>query len=614
MGRVVVVVLVLLGMLAAAMAGDRRGPRPDLVYIQPADVNTLDPQRMSHHQDMLICYAIFEPLVVWDNETFEVQPALAERWESSSDGLTWTFYLREGACWSNGDPVSAEDVRFAWQRALLPDTAADYTALFFRIRGGESFFRFRSAQLEEYAKRPDRERTADAARAMWTDAQRAFSEMVGIQALDERTLRVTLERPTPYFLDLCAFASFHPVHRATVTDPRWWSLEPETGRVRERFGWTKPPHLVCNGPYIVADWRFKRRIDLQRNALYDGPHRGICDRIRALTITDDNTGLLAFETGAADWHTDLRVAFMGDLLDQKRRGERDDIQFMPVFGTAFWSFNCEDRLADGRPNPFRDPAVRRAFARAVDKQLIVNAVMRRGEQATNVFIPPGSIPGFRSPAGLSFDPEAARAELAAAGWVDRDGDGRRENERGEPFPTVELLYTTGGYHKDVALALGGMWERHLGVRFTASGRDPKAFKDALRRRDYMLARGAWYGDYGDPTTFLDVHRTGDGNNDRGYSNPKYDELMRRADHEPDAAARMRLLEEAERMTMEEELPLLPLFQFNWYSLYRPERDAAGRPVEGGVRGLSTHPRNVQYLWKLQLVEAGDAGASAEARR
>ncbi len=158
---------------------------------------------------------------------------------------------------------------------------------------------------------------------------------------------------------------------------------------------------------------------------------------------------------------------------------------------------------------------------------IVDAAV--GEKVATTFIPPGSIGGFDTPVGLMFDPDRARQELTDAGWIDRDGNGIPENDRGIEFPTVELLYSTAGYHKDIALVLARMFEDTLGVETRLEGKETKVYKDDLKKKNYMLARGGWFGDYGDPTTFLSLHRTGDGNNDRGYSNPQFDEMLDAAD-------------------------------------------------------------------------------------
>ncbi len=590
MKKLLALVLLLGLALFAAVASDRPSPRADLTYIEVQDVQTLDPQRMTFVQDLRLAYALFEGLVRWDihSPEFTIVPAAAERWEVSADGLTYTFHLRESARWSTGEPLVARDFQRAWLRALMPDTAADYTALFFRIRGAQEFFDWRAAQLRDYAARPPAERTRAAAEAIARDAEARFNEAVAIETPDDRTLRVTLTRPTPYFLDLCAFATFLPVHVSVID--RYTSADPSSGALRQDHGWTKPNALITNGPYILKEWRFKRELLLERSPTYTGSALARSRRIRMLPIGDENTSVLAYKTGAADWHGDVNVDYIPELIEQANSGERADFHWYPAFGTYFWNFNCAQRLPDGRENPFADARVRRAFALAIDRRALTEKVRRRGEPARDTLIPPGGIAGYPSPSGLPYDPARAKRELEAAGWSDRDADGVPENSRGEPFPEVGMLVPGApGHHKDTALALGRMWQSTLGVRTRVDIKESKAIKQDLRQRNYFTSRAIWFGDYGDPTTFLDLNRADDGNNDRGFNSPRYDAMLDAAELEPDPAKRLSLLADAERLLLQEEVPLVPLYGMMEFHFNR-----------ANVRGLSTHPRLVQYLWAIEV--------------
>lgn len=590
--RLLAPLVLLIGAVAIALIGDRPQPPAALTFLNATDCFTLDPARMSYEQDFRIANALYDGVVRWDPYTFEIVPGVAERWDVSRDGLVYTFHLREDARWSNGDPVTAQDFRYSWRRAIMPDNAADYSNMFFVVRGARAFFEWRAAQAEAYAALPAHEKSPGAARALLEDAEERFRAAVGIEAPDDRTLRVTLESPTPYFLDLCAFPIWYPVHRATVE--RWAGVDAASGRVDQRHDWTKPPRLVSNGAYVLASWRFKRDMRLEKNPHYWDRANVTSDSVRMVVIEDANTRVLAYETGAGDWNTDVLVDYIGDMLDQRDRGERDDVHSIPRFGTYFWNFNCTPTLTGGRPNPFHDARVRRAFAMAVNKQDIVGKVRRAGDPVADTLIPPRSIPGFdpeRRIRGVSHDPPGARALLEAAGWT-RGESGLLVDRAGVPFPIVEMLCSTGSYHDRVALAMGAMWEAELGVRTRVVRKETKTYRDDLARRDYMLARGGWFGDYGDPTTFLALHKTGDGNNDRGYSNERFDALLREAATETDAARRMRLLEDAERLTMEEELPILPIWHYTTTYQYDPAR----------VKGLSRHPRLMQYLHYVHVVD------------
>ena len=606
--KILAILALLFAGLVATILTDRPLPRADFTLVENVDPITLDPQRMSYLQDFRLSYAIYETLLRWDthSDDFHPVPALARAWDISPDKRTYTLRLDPEARWSNADPVTAHDFVSSWKRAMLPETAADYSVLFLLIRGAESFFSHRAAQLDDYSRRPEPERTREAALALRAESDRFFDQTVALRALDDHTLQITLERPTPYFLDLLAFGPFAPVHPPTVE--RFVSIDPASGAIRQDHGWTKPDFFVGNGPYIPADWRFKREMRLVRNPHYRDPALARSDSISIRYIEDMNTSILAFQTGALDWHADTESEFVSEMLAARDRGERHDIWSLPTFGTYFWSFNCTPTLADGRRNPFHDPRVRRAFTMSVDKDAIVRKVRRSHERVATVLVPRGSLTGFNSPDGLPYDPARARRELEAAGWADRNADALLEDAAGQPFPVVELLCSAAGPHRDVALAMGRMWEQSLGVRTKVLVKETKVYRDNLKRRDYMMARGGWYGDYLDATTFLSMHRTGDGNNDRGFSDPYLDDLLARAENEPDESARLRLLEEAERYTMEEALPVLPLWQYDQYYMHHPPTDASARPNPGGLRGISTHPRLVQYLWALEVVTDEDARA------
>lgn len=586
MGKLLIPFALLALAVGVALWGDHPQPPADYVAINGPSQFTLDPQRMSYEQDFRIAHAIYDGVVRWDPYTFEIIPGLAEEWAVSEDRRTYTFRFREGLRWTSGDPITTSDVVYSWRRAMMSDFAADYSSMFFAISGGEEFFRWRGEQLAGYAARPASERTIGAAAALRDEAFAQFEETVGLETPDARTLIVRLERPIPYFLDLCAFPVFFPVHPPSVeADVR---LNPDTGAMEQQHSWTKPPRVVTSGAYRLTSWRFKRDLRLEKNPDYWDAARVRAESVQILLIEDTNTRFLTYETGGADWDLDVLVEYAGDLVEQARSGERDDIHGYDRFGTYFWSFNCTPTLTGGRPNPLHDAAVRRAIAMSVNKQDLVDKVRRTGEAVASTLIPPGSIPGFdedRSIEGLPYDPQRAKRELESAGWVDRDGDGVPEDAAGTPFPVVELLCSTGSYHEKIALAMGDMWRRHLGIRTRVVRKESKTYKDDLKRRDYMMARGGWFGDYGDPTTFLYLHRTGDGNNDRGYSDPKFDALLDRAERETDPEARMRLLEEAERYTMEESVPVLPLWRYRRIYAFDP----------GELAGIAAHPRLEQYF-------------------
>ncbi|MFZ9913856.1 MAG: peptide ABC transporter substrate-binding protein [Phycisphaerales bacterium] len=627
--RIAAPVILLVLALLAAIALDRPLPPADLVVVERSDCYTLDPQRMSYQHELRRARVIYETLVNLRASDCEVVPGVAERWDCSPDGLTWTFHLRADAKWSSGDPVTSTDFVYAWRRAILPDTAADYSGLFLDIRGARAFFDFRARQLKDYAA--GGAGTPERAQAAWDDAMRAFDEMVAIDAPDARTLVVTLERPLPYFLDYCAFPPFAPVHERTVD--AFTSLDAASARLVQRHGWTKPGHLVTNGAYVPTTWRYKRDMRLEANPHYWNKAAVVAKSIDFRTIENPNTGVLSFESGAADWLTDVGPEYKTEMLGERRAylerhraeleasmsagllhdeavaalpppaaGERRNIRGFDAFGTDFFSFNCRPDLPGGKPNPFHDAAVRRAFALSVDKAELIKRVTRLNERVTGTLVPVGSIAGYPEVEGLGFDPERARAELKAAGWEDRDGDGIVENARGERFPTVDILYSTASpRYQNLALAMRDMWKRELRVAAECRGKDSKLYKEDLKKGNFMIARGGWYGDYGDPTTWLDLQRTGNGNNDRGYSNPEFDRMIEAATSITDPAERLRALAECERWLFTVEVPLLPLCNYVTVYGYDPTR----------TQGMSEHPRLEQDLSLLGTPAQRAAAKSAE---
>ncbi len=567
---------------------DRPYPRADVVYANTSENFTLDPQRLSYQHDVRTSRSLFEGLVNVEGEHGTPEAAVAVSWQRSEDGRTWTYHLRADARWSNGAPVTSHDFIYAWRRAILPDLAADYTGFFLSIEGAKDFFEWRVKALAEFAKSPG---GADAAGKLWKETESRFATQVGLSAPDDHTLVVKLARPVAYWLDLCAFPAMFPVYPPLVES--FTRINPRTAQLEQDPGWTKGGVLVSNGPYQLVQWRPKRSMRFEKNPYYWNAAHVSSQTIESIPIEDPNTAVLAFENGDIDWLTDTIVEYRGDMFDEVKRGLRKNLHVLDAFGTDFFSFNCRPKLADGRTNPFANPAVRRAFTLAVDKATIVNNITRLDEAVATTFIPPDSIPGYQTPAGLPFDPIKARAELAEAGWKDRDNDGVVENESGEKFPTVEIMYSAGSpRYRDMAGALSAMWSETLHIQSAPRSRDPLGYKDALKQGDFMISRGGWYGDYGDPTTWLDLCRTGDGNNDRKYACPEFDALLDKAANELDPARRFQILQDAERIITERDLPMIPICHYVTVYMYDPAR----------LTGLSRHPRLEQYLGRLHIKE------------
>ncbi len=605
MGKLSIPLILLIVTILSVLMIDQPQPKADFTFTNNIGVTTLDVQRMSWMQDLRVARLLFEGLVHNDvlSREFRTIPGVAESWEVSPDNLVYTFHLRDNARWSNGKSVTASDFVYSWRRGILPDTAADYSGMFFKIQGARAFFQWRNQKLASFDPK------TTTAQTLWEQTEKQFADTVKIQALDDFTLRVELESPTPYFLDLCAFSIFSPVYPPLVK--QYETLDPDTGRLISERGWTKPPAVISNGPFKLTLWRFKRDMRLEKNPHYWNKETVAIDSIHIPTIEDPNAAVLAFETGALDWSSDVIPSYRADMLQAKEafyqenaslyeklknqgldpieidrqlpQDPRANIHAFPAFGTYFWNFNCSPRLVDGRINPFADPRVRRAFALAIDKQTIVKQVRRLGEPIASTLIPPGSIGGYASPAGLGYDPRLARELLAQAGYKDPS-----------TMMTIELLFNKDSGHDLIGQSIARSWRENLGVSVTLRTKELKVFKDDLKKHNFMTSRAGWFGDYGDPTTFLEINRSTDGNNDRNYSNPIYDDLLDQADKELDTHKRMAILSQAEQLIMEQDLPMIPIFHYVQINLFDAHR----------ITGISSHPRQQQDLFLVDVFGDG----------
>lgn len=628
MWKLLLPILALAVLVGVVVLTDKPLPRADLRFINRGDVSTLDLAQMSWMQDLRVAGVIYEGLTRNDvfATDYDPRPAAAERWEISTDLRTYTFHLRDNARWSNGSTVRASDFIFSWRRLLLPDSAGDYAKLFTLIRGGQAFYDWRSARLREFASNTTITNRPAAAEALWQETLAKFDELVGLSAPDDRTLIIELERPTPYFMSLTSFGVFAPVYPPLVGAHE--SIDAATGMIKTRSDWTKPPLLVTNGPFMLTVWRFKRDMFFERNPHYWDAASIDIDTISIPSVQDGNAQVLAFQTGAVDWVSDVTPTYRAEMIQAKqdyynehraaydalvaqnldpieidRRlppDPRQNIHTFPAFGTYFYNFYTQPTLLDGRPNPFADARVRRAFGMALDRENIVNNVRRSGERVATTLIPRDSIPGYVSPKGLPYDPAAARALLAEAGYPNAAG-----------LPTIEIMFNKDGGHDLIAQAIAKDWERNLGVDITLAMKEIKVFREELKGGNYMISRAGWFGDYGDPTTFLDLNRSYeqpgengapatinfDGNNDRKFHSPRYNALLDQARGEPDPAKRLAILSEAERIILEEEVPLVPIFQYVQIYLFDPHY----------LTGISPHPRQEQAM---QLVDIfGDGKGS-----
>jgi len=481
--------------------------RADLVFIQSAEPESIDPALISDQVSMRISTSLFEGLCR-TNVDGRAEPGMAERWEAAPDGRSYTFHLRAGVRWSNGDPVTAQDFVDSWKRTLTPATAADYASQLYVIRNARAF---NEGGLTDFGQ-------------------------VGVRALDPRTLHVELENPTPYFIDLCAFVTLAPVHMATV----------------ERHGsaWFKPDRIVTNGPYRLREWKIDDRILLEANPDYWDAANVRMKTVEVRPSSDPNTALNYFHTGLCDLLMDKGM--VPPTLTQK-------LKTKPYFHTGPFLGTWFIRLNVTKP-PFHDIRVRRAFGLAIDKRRITEKITNLGEPIAHGLVPAGAGQNYPGLETQAQNIQEARRLLAEAGYPG-----------GKGFPTVEYLHIPLAVERNIAVELQAMWQDALGVNISLSKQEQKTWLTSMRELTYQMTRSSWVGDYNDPNTFLEMFLTGSGNNRTGWTSASYDALIREAATEPDPAKHTEILLKAERLLVLEEAPILPVYHYVGVQFYHAER-------------------------------------------
>src|SRR6056300_852018 len=471
----------------------------------------LDPHLASSVSAHNVIIALIEGLVSEDPKTLKPLPGVAESWDISEDGLLYTFHLRKNAKWSNGDPVTAHDFVYSYRRILNPNLASQYASMLHGLKNARKYH-------EEGLK--------------WEEAK------VGAVAIDNHTLQLTLENPTPYFLELLNHYSWFPAHPPTIK--KFDAFE------KQGTPWTRPGNYVGNGPFILSEHKVNSVIEVKKNPNYWDAETVSLEAIRFYPIESADTEERAFRSGFLH----LTQTVSPDRIDFLKQNHPEIIHFEPYLGTYFYRFNLEEP-------PFDDVRVRLAFNLATDRQAIVEKVTKGGQVPARCFTPPGT-GGFSPESRFRFDPQKAKALIQD--YLDEKGL--------KSLPKIELKYNTSEGHKKVAEALQGMWKNHLGAEIQLLNMEWKVFLSTIEKRDFSLARAGWIGDYVDANTFLHMWRTGDGHNNTGWSNARYDELLELAAKESDSEKRFSYFEECEKL-LSEHAPILPIYFYVHVTLRSP---------------------------------------------
>ncbi len=498
-----------------AAANEEPGREDGVLDINIAsEPESIDPALNTSVDGAIMISHLFESLIRWDddgNGNAVLKPGMAESWDVSEDGLTWTFKLRD-AKWSDGKPVTANDFVYSWNRLVNPETAADYEYMLDMVKGYDS-----------------------------------EDKKLDISAPDDKTFVVNLSVKCPYFEEICAFPAVMPVRQDAVEGSSTWTNSPDT--------------LIVNGPYKLEAWEHNQTLSLVKNPEYHELDSVKAEKLAFHLQDDENAIYASYRSGDLDFVSSVPQDEIQKLLDTK------ELKILPYVGTYFVCFNTEKA-------PFDNPNVRKAFSLVIDRDFIVKQVTGQGQEPASGYVPSGVYDkdgaegkDFRTVGGDYYsvkvedyekNVEEAKKLMEEAGFKD-----------GEGFPQIEYLYNTSENHKAIAEGLQNMWQEKLGVQVTLQNQDWNVFLNERKQGNYDIARHGWIADYNDPMSFIDMWMTGGGNNDAQYKNPEFDKLVKEAKATSDQKVRMENMHKAEDILIGDDAVVAPLYFYNNSYMIKP---------------------------------------------
>lgn len=459
--------------------------------------NDLDPQIISQITDAQISINLMEGLTAMDPKDAHPIPGVAERWENSADKLTWTFHLRTNAKWSNGDPVTAHDFAYAFQRILSPALGSEYAQLLYCLRSAEEFN---------------------------TGKSKDFST-VGVSVIDDHTIALTLNSPVAYLPALVMHQAWNPVHKATIE---------KFGKMDQRGTlWSRPGNYVGNGAFTLEEWKPNQFVRVKKSQTYWDRGNVRLNAVYFYPIEERAAEEAAFRAGQLH----VTYSLPPEKIATYKREHPAQLRQEPTLAISYIIYNTKKA-------PLNDVRVRRALALVIDRTAICEKVLFGGRSPAYNLTPPG-IAGYDSSPRFKEDVAEAKRLLAEAGF--KDGVG---------FPALRLL-TSKGSTSGYAEAMQQMWRTQLGIDINISLTEGRVFFDTVRSGAFDLAPAGWVGDYLDPSTFLELFRKGNGNNHSGWSSPVYDKLIADALKAGDDAVRYPLYRQAEDLLISD-MPIAPL--------------------------------------------------------
>lgn len=434
------------------------------------------------------------------------EEAMAEKIEVSEDQKEYTFTIRD-AKWSNGDPVTAQDFEYAWKWVLDPNNQAEYAYQLYYIAGAED-----------------------------ANLNGGSLDAVGVKAVDDKTLKVTLANPTPFFLELTAFYTYLPVNSKIAGENPDWAND-----AGEQY--------TSNGPFVMTEWNHSESILLEKNESYWDADKVKLEKIEMVMINDPNTELSMLDNGELDWAGAPTGALPTDAMQALK--DEDRLHTQTIAGTYWYKFNTT-------VEPFNNVNIRKAFALAINRQEIIDNITQGEQKPAMAAVPPSMFPENEEGYFKDNDVEGAKEYL-------QKGLEELGLKDVSELPAITLSYNTSEAHQKIAQAIQDMWKNNLGVEVTLDNQEWAVYLDKLKSLDYQIGRMGWLGDFNDAINFLELYRDAEGgNNDTGWENPEFKELLAKSATESDADARQQILKDAESIFMDE-MPVAPIYFYtnNW---------------------------------------------------
>ncbi|MBL5862983.1 oligopeptide ABC transporter substrate-binding protein OppA [Serratia fonticola] len=517
-----VIIAAVLGMIASqnlqaveVPAGVQLAPLQRMVINNGSEVASLDPHKVEGTPESNIILNLLEGLVSTDANG-HLAPAVAESWENT-DYQTWTFHLRPGAVWSDGSPVTAQDFVYSWQRLADPKTGSPYASYL-------QYARIENIDAILAGKKPP--------------------ESLGVSAIDDKTLKVTLSEPVPYFVSMLSHTSMKPVKQSVV----------------EKFGdkWTLPQNYVGNGAYRLSEWVVNERIVLERSPSYWNNSKTVIEQATFLPLSSEVSDINRYRSGEIDI---TNSAIPPNLYAKMKREIPEQLHVNPYLCTFYYEINNQRA-------PFTDERVRAAVKLTLDRDIIANKIMGQGQIPAYSFTPTFTEGGnFSQPEWAGWTQEKRNEEakklLAQAGFT------------AEKPLKFTLLYNTSDQNKQQAIAAASMWKKNLGAQVTLQNQEWKTSLQSRHEGQFDVARATWCGDYNEPSAFLNMLLSNSSNNTFFYKSPAFDALMARTLQAPDAAARGAIYQQAETL-LDKDSALVPVY-------YRVSARLV-KPTVGGFTG------------------------------